>query len=94
MRKYMSTGYAWIPDTEATAKTQLHIYTFDNEDEWFEADAALGEDFKAKQEYLSNLGYVSDPIPVESIAGATYTLYDMHLAGDFLVVEESVIIDV
>lgn len=94
MKKYMSTGYAWIPDTEATAKTQLHIYTFDNEDEWFEADAVLEEDFKAKQEYLSNLGYVSDPIPVESIAGATYTLYDMHLAGDFLVVEESVIIDV
>ena len=94
MKKYMSTGYAWISDTEATAKTQLHIYTFDNEDEWFEADAVLGEDFKAKQEYLSNLGYVSDPIPVESIAGATYTLYDMHLAGDFLVVEESVIIDV
>lgn len=93
MRKYISTCYAWIPDTEATAKTQLHIYTFDNEDEWFEADAAL-EDYKSKQEYLSNLGYVSDPIPVESIAGATYTHYDMHLAGDFLVVEESVIIDV
>lgn len=33
MRKYMSTCYAWIPDIEATAKTQLHIYTFDNEDE-------------------------------------------------------------
>ena len=91
MRKYLSTGYAWIPDTES--KTQLHIYTFDNEDEWFEADTAL-EDFKAKQEYLSNLGYVSNIIPVESIAGATYTLYDMHLAGDFLVIEESVIIDV
>lgn len=93
MRKYMSTGYAWIPDTEATAKTQLHIYTFDNEDEWFEADAAL-EDYKSKQEYLSNLGYVSDPIPVESVAGATYTHHDMHLAGDFLVIEESVIMDV
>lgn len=93
MRKYISTCYAWIPDIEATAKTQLHIYTFDNEDEWFEADAAL-EDYKSKQEYLSNLGYVSDPIPVESIAGATYTHYDMHLAGDFLIVEESVIIDV
>ena len=93
MKKYMSTGYAWIPDNDNTAKTQLHIYTFDNEDEWFEADAAL-EDYKSKQEYLSNLGYVSDPIPVESIAGATYTFYDMHLAGDFLVIEESVIIDV
>ena len=93
MKKYMSTGYAWIPDNENTAKTQLHIYTFNNEDEWFEADAAL-VDFAAKQEYLSNLGYVSDPIPVESIAGATYTHYNMHLAGDFLVIEESVIIDV
>lgn len=93
MKKYMSTGYAWIPDNENTAKTQLHVYTFDNEDEWFEANAVL-EDFNAKQEYLSNLGYVSDPIPVESIAGATYTHYDMHLAGDFLVIEESVILDV
>ena len=89
----MSTGYAWIPDNVNTAKTQLHIYTFDNEDEWFEADAVL-VDFAAKQGYLSNLGYVSDPIPVESIAGATYTHYDMHLAGDFLIIEESVIIDV
>lgn len=94
MKKYMSTGYAWIPDNENTAKTQLHVYTFDNEDEWFEADAVLEEDYKGKQEYLSNLGYVSDPIPVESIAGATYTLYDMHLAGDFLIIEESVILDV
>lgn len=93
MRKYMSTGYAWIPDNDNTAKTQLHIYTFENEDEWFEANAAL-EDYKGKQEYLSNLGYVSDPIPVESIAGATYTHYDMHLAGDFLVIEESVTMDV
>ena len=93
MRKYMSTGYAWIPDNDNTEKAQLHIYTFDNEDEWFEADAVL-VDFAAKQGYLSNLGYVSDPIPVESIAGATYTHYDMHLAGDFLIIEESVIIDV
>ena len=93
MKKYMSTGYAWIPDNENTAKAQLHINTFDNKDEWFEADAAL-ENFNAKQEYLSNLGYVSDSIPVESIAGATYTHYNMHLAGDFLIIEESVIIDV
>ena len=93
MKKYMSTGYAWIPDNENTAKTQLHIYTFDNEDEWFEADAAL-VDFAAKQEYLSNLGYVSDPIPVESIAGAIYTHYNMHLAGNFLIIEESVILAV
>ena len=93
MRKYMSTGYAWIPDNDNTEKAQLHIYTFDNEDEWFEADAAL-VDFNTKQEYLSNLGYVSDSIPVEPIAGATYTHYDMHLAGDFLIIEESVILDV
>ena len=47
MKKYMSTGYAWIPDSDDTEKTQLHVYTFDNEDEWFEADAAL-VDFAAK----------------------------------------------
>ena len=93
MRKYMSTGYAWIPDNDNTEKAQLHIYTFDNEEEWFEADAAL-VDFNEKQEYLSNLAYVSDSIPVESIAGATYTHYNMHLAGDFLIIEESVILDV
>ena len=93
MKKYMSTGYAWIPDSDDTEKTQLHIYTFDNKDEWFEADAAL-ENFNAKQEYLSNLGYVSDPIPVESIAGATYTHYEMYLTGVFLIIEESVILDV
>ena len=93
MRKYMSTVYAWIPDNNNTEKAQLHIYTFDNEDEWFEADAVL-VDFAAKQGYLSNLGYVSDPIPVESIAGATYTHYNMHLAGNFLIIEESVILDV
>ena len=93
MRKYMSTGYAWIPDSDDTEKTQLHIYTFDNEDEWFEADAAL-VDFNTKQEYLSNLGYVSDPIPVESITGATHTHYEMYLTGVFLIIEESVIIDI
>ena len=93
MKKYMSTGYAWIPDNENTAKTQLHIYTFDNEVELFKADAVL-EDFNAKQEYLSNLGYVSDPIPVESITGATHTHYEMYLTGVFLIIEESVIIDV
>ena len=93
MRKYMSTGYAWIPDSDDTEKTQLHIYTFDNENELFKADAVL-EDFNAKQEYLSNLGYVSDPIPVESIAGSTYTHYNMLLAGNFLIIEESVILDV
>lgn len=93
MRKYMSTGYAWIPDNDNIEKAQLHIYTFDNKDERFEADAAL-ENFAAKQEYLSNLGYVSDPIPVESIAGATYTHYNMHLAGNFLIIEESVILAV
>ena len=47
MKKYMSTGYAWIPDNENTAKTQLHIYTFDNENELFKAAAVL-EDFNAK----------------------------------------------
>ncbi len=93
MRKYMSTGYAWIPDKEVTTKTQLHIYTFDNNEEWSEADAVL-EDFKAKQEYLNDLGYISDPISVESIQGKTYTLYDMYLTGDFLIIEETVMLDV
>lgn len=93
MKKYMSTGYAWIPDIESTSKTQLHIYTFDTEEEWVDADLAL-EDFETKQEYLNNLGYVSDIIPVEPLAGATYTNYDIHLTGDFLIIEETVTIDV
>ena len=90
MKKYISTGYAWLDNSEV--KTQLHIYTLDNIDEWYDITEAMTT-HQATQEYLSELGYDSDVIPVEPIAGKSYTTYDMHLINSFLIVEESVTID-
>ena len=47
-----------------------------------------------EQEILEYLHYESDVIPAEAIQGKEYTTYHCKLMGDFLVVEESVIIDV
>lgn len=91
MKHYLSTGYAWTENSES--HTQLHIYTLDSIDEWYEIIDVLSTQ-QTTQEYLSELGYDSDVIPVEPMAGKTYTTYDMHLIGSFLVVEESVVIDV
>lgn len=91
MKKYISTGYAWLDNSEV--KTQLHIYTLDNIEEWYDITDVMTTQ-QAAQEFLSELGYVSDTIPVELLAGKTYTTYDIHLAGDFLIVEETVTIDV
>lgn len=91
MKYITSTLYNWLSDDSCT-KSQLHIYAIESEEEYLELSAML--DACEEDEILERLNYHSDPIPVESIAGATYTHYDMHLAGDFLIVEESVIIDV
>ena len=90
MKKYISTGYAWLDNSEV--KTQLHIYTLDNIEEWYDITDVMTTQ-QAAQEFLSELGYVSDTIPVEPL-GKTYTTYDIHLAGEFLIVEETVTIDV
>lgn len=91
MKKYMSTGYAWFEGAEV--KTQLHIYTLDTTDEWDNTIEALASQ-QATQEFLFKLGYNSNPIFVEPIAGATYAYYDMHLMGNFLIIEETVALDI
>ena len=44
-------------------------------------------------EILKRLSYHSDKVPIESVAGSEFTSYACKLMGDFLVVEETVIVD-
>lgn len=90
MKYIFSTLYNWLSDT--AAKSQLHIYAIQSEEEYLNLDAMIenGEE----QEILEYLHYESDVIPAEAIQGKEYTTYHCKLIGDFLVVEETVIIDV
>ena len=76
----------------ADSATQLHIYAFETEDEYTEAENAI--EFHTKTAYLSELGYHDDPIPCEPIPGLRYSSYDMQIVGDFLVIIETIIIDI
>lgn len=76
----------------ADSATQLHIWAFEVEEEYTEAENAIEE--HTKTEYLSELGYHDDPVPCEPIPGLRYSSYDMQIVGDFLVVIETIIIDV
>lgn len=76
----------------ADSATQLHIYAFETEDEYTEAENAIEHHTKAG--YLSELGYHDDPVPCEPIPGLRYSSYDMQIVGDFLVVIETIIIDI
>ena len=91
MKYNSSTLYNWLSDT-ADSKSQLHIYAIQSEEEYLNLDAMIenGEE----QEILEYLHYENDIIPVEAIAGKEYTTYHCKLVGDFLVVEETVVIDV
>lgn len=91
MKYISSTLYSWLSDT-ADSKSQLHIYAIQSEEEYLNLDAMIenGEE----QEILEYLHYESDVIPAEAIAGKEYTTYHCKLVGDFLVVEETVVIDV
>lgn len=91
MKYNSSTLYNWLSNT-ADSKSQLHIYAIQSEEEYLNLDAMIenGEE----QEILEYLHYESDVIPAEAIAGKEYTTYHCKLIGDFLVVEETVIIDV
>lgn len=91
MKYNSSTLYNWLSD-DSCSKTQLHIYAVESEEEYLELSAIIDEG--KGDEILEGLGYHSDKIPVEAIAGKEYTTYHCKLMGDFLVVEESVIIDV
>lgn len=76
----------------ADSATQLHIWAFEVEEEYTEAENAIEE--HTKTEYLSELGYHDDPVPCEPIPGLRYSSYDMQIVGDFLVVIETIIIDI
>lgn len=91
MKHITSTLYNWLSDV-ADSKTQLHIYAIQSEEEYLNLDAMIenGEE----QEILEYLHYESDVIPIEAIQGKEYTTYHCKLIGDFLVVEETVVIDV
>lgn len=45
-------------------------------------------------EYLAELGYHDDPVPCEPIPGLRYSSYGFTIVGDFLVVVETITIDV
>lgn len=91
MKYISSTLYNWLSDT-VDSKSQLHIYAIQSEEEYLNLSAML--DNNEEQEILEYLHYESDVIPAEAIAGKEYTTYHCKLMGDFLVVEENVIIDV
>lgn len=79
-------------DDYADSATQLHIWAFETEDEYTEAENAI--EHHTKHKYLSELGYHDDPIPCEPIPGLRYSSYDMTIVGDFLVVVETITIDI
>ena len=91
MKYISSTLYNWLSDT-ADSKSQLYIYAIQSEEEYLNLSAML--DNNEEQEILEYLHYESDVIPAEAIQGKEYTTYHCKLMGDFLVVEENVIIDV
>lgn len=90
MKYISSTLYNWLAD-DSCSKTQLHIYAVENEEEYLELDAML--DKGEGNKILDHLGYHSDKIPIECIAGSEFTVYACKLIGDFLIVEETVTID-
>lgn len=90
MKYNSSTLYNWLSD-DSCSKTQLHIYAVESEEEYLELSAILDEG--KGDEILERLGYYSDKIPVECVAGSEFTSYACKLMGDFLVVEETVTVD-
>ena len=90
MKYNSSTLYNWLSD-DSCSKTQLHIYAVESEEEYLELSAMI--DKRKGNEILESLGYHSDKVPIECVAGRELTFYACKLIGDFLVVEETVIID-
>lgn len=90
MKYNSSTLYNWLSD-DSCSKTQLHIYAVESEEEHLELSAMLDEGKGDK--ILKRLNYHSDKVPIECVAGSEFTSYDCKLIGDFLVVEETVIVD-
>ena len=90
MKYNSSTLYNWLSD-DSCSKTQLHIYAVESEEEYLELDAMIDE--RKGNEILESLGYHSDKVPIECVAGRELTFYACKLIGNFLVVEETVIVD-
>lgn len=90
MKYNSSTLYNWLSD-DSCSKTQLHIYAVESEEEYLELSAMIDECKGDK--ILESLGYHSDKIPVECVAGSEFTSYACKLIGDFLIVEETVTVD-
>ena len=90
MKYNSSTLYNWLSD-DSCSKTQLHIYAVESEEEYLELSTIIDEG--KGDEILERLGYYSDKIPIECVAGSEFTSYACKLMGDFLVVEETVTVD-
>lgn len=90
MKYNSSTLYNWLSN-DSGSKTQLHIYAVENEEEYLELSAMIDE--CKGDEILESLGFHSDKVPVECVAGSEFTFYTCKLIGDFLVVEETVTVD-
>ena len=90
MKYNSSTLYNWLSG-DSGSKTQLHIYAVESEEEYLELSAMIDE--RKGNEILENLGYHSDKAPIDCVVGSEFTSYDCKLIGDFLVVEETVIIE-
>ena len=90
MKYNSSTLYNWLSG-DSGSKTQLHIYSVESEEEYLELSAMIDE--RKGNEILESLGYHSDKVPVECVAGSEFTSYACKLIGDFLVVEETVTVD-
>ena len=91
MKYITSTLYNWL-DNDSGIRSQLHIYAVESEEEYLELSAMIDE--SRGGEILEYLGYYSDKIPAKCIAGSEFAVYSCVLCGNFLVVEESAIIDV
>ena len=90
MKYNSSTLYNWLSG-DSGSKTQLHIYAVESKEEYLELRAMIDE--RKGNEILESLGYHSDKVPIACVAGSEFTSYDCKLIGDFLVVEETVIVD-
>ena len=90
MKYNSSTLYNWLSG-DSGSKTQLHIYAVESEEEYLELSAMIDE--RKGNEILENLGYHSDKVPIECVAGSEFTSYACKLMGDFLVIEETVTVD-
>lgn len=90
MKYNSSTLYNWLSG-DSCSKTQLHIYAVESVKEYFELVDMIDEG--KGDEILESLGYHSDKVPIECVAGSEFTSYACKLIGDFLVVKETVTVD-